>query len=63
MEEKETLRENFVLDKETAELFRTMAEAENLSRTELFRKMIEAEAKAQKELLQTWDKLQKLRPK
>ena len=63
MEEKETLRENFLLDKETAELFRTLAAAENISRTDLFRKMIQAEAEEQKELLQTWAKLQELRPK
>ncbi len=56
-------RENFLIDKETAELFRTLASAENISRTELFRKMIRAEAEAQKELLQTWEKLQALRPK
>ena len=59
----EQARENFVIDKEMAELFRTLAKAENITKTDLFCKMIKAEAESQKELLQTWEKLQALRPK
>lgn len=61
MTKTETVRENFVIDVETAQTFHDLATARGVNKSELFRQMVRKEAKTSKELLQKWRELEELR--
>lgn len=56
-----TRREIFMLEPETGDLFRELAEAKGMKKVDLFREMIFDAAEKHKELLRKWRELNELR--
>ena len=56
-----TRREIFMLETETGDLFRELAEAKGMKKVDLFREMIFDAAEKNKELLRKWRELNELR--